>query len=372
MQSASFPTPSPVPTVTPTERPPFQRVFANSAADDDLIVGAHYYPWYSERTHWNEGRTDTPTRGDYDSRDLRTINQHIDEATGHGIDFFNISWWGPGSWEDNTLKDAILRADLIDDISFTIFYETLGRLIHTSGDVKVNLDNAANRATLVDDFKYLAEEYFDHPSYLRIDGKPVVVIYLTRTFTGDVAGAISHLRSELLSVGHDLFIVADEVYWQDPLRPEVIAGIRNYDAVFAYNMHYSQPVYWQDPLRPEVIAGIRNYDAVFAYNMHYSQPEVGERFVERSLDHYRRWATATSKAGTDFIPGVMPGFDARYIRSPNPYVVERSAERFAQFTTGGLDLLGPHTPCNAKYCFSDQLQRMARRYGDRTIGGAWL
>ncbi len=38
----------------------------------------------------------------------------------------------------------------------------------------------------------------------------------------------------------------------------------------------------------------------------------------------------------------MPGFDARYIRSPNPYVVERSAERFAQFTTGGLDLLGPH------------------------------
>ena len=311
VQSASFPTPSPVPTVTPTERPPFQRVFANSAADDDLIVGAHYYPWYSGRTHWNEGRTDTPTRGDYDSRDLRTINQHIDEATGHGIDFFNISWWGPGSWEDNTLKDAILRADLIDDTSFTIFYETLGRLIHTSGDVKVNLDNAANRATLVDDFKYLAEEYFDHPSYLRIDGKPVVVIYLTRTFTGDVAGAISHLRSELLSVGHDLFIVADEVYWQDPLRPEVIAGIRNYDAVFAYNMHYSQP-------------------------------EVGDRFVERSLDHYRRWATATSKAGTDFIPGVMPGFDARYIRSPNPYVVERSAERFAQFTTGGLDLLGPH------------------------------
>ena len=64
VQSASFPTPSPVPTVTPTERPPFQRVFANSAADDDLIVGAHYYPWYSgcitANLKWGSGSWNVP------------------------------------------------------------------------------------------------------------------------------------------------------------------------------------------------------------------------------------------------------------------------------------------------------------------------
>ena len=321
----AIPTPTatapPLPTVahtpepTPTATPPYTRKRQNIAAQDNILVGAHYYPWYSSKTHWDEGRTDTPVRGDYDSRDRVTINQHIDEATGFGIDFFNMSWWGPGSWEDKTLRDHFLDADLIDEISFSVFYETLGRLKHTTnsstGALTVDLSDPANRATLIADFKYLAQEYFDHPSYLKIDGKPVVMIYLTRTFSGDIPGAVSELRSELRDLEHELFMVADEVYWKDPNTPQLIERIAPYDAVFAYNMHYSNPT-------------------------------VSDHFIERSLQMYHRWQSAAAEAGVDFIPAAMPGFDATKITHPNPYIIKRSPEKFAQFIQGSLTLLGEH------------------------------
>ena len=310
-----LPTVAPTPEPTPTATPPYTRKRQNIAAQDNILVGAHYYPWYSSKTHWDEGRTDTPVRGDYDSRDRVTINQHIDEATGFGIDFFNISWWGPGSWEDKTLRDHFLDADLIGEISFSVFYETLGRLKHTTdsstGALTVDLNDPANRATLIADFKYLAQEYFDHPSYLKIDGKPVVMIYLTRTFSGDIPGAVSELRSELRDLGHELFIVADEVYWGNPDTPQLIERIAPYDAVFAYNMHYSNPT-------------------------------VSDHFIERSLQMYHRWQSAAAEAGVDFIPAAMPGFDATKITHPNPYIIKRSPEKFAQFIQGSLTLLGEH------------------------------
>lgn len=44
----------------------------------------------------------------------------------------------------------------------------------------------------------------------------------------------------------------------------------------------------------------------------------------------------------DFIPAAMPGFDASKITHPNPYIIERSPEKFAQFIQGSLTLLGEH------------------------------
>ena len=42
-----------------------------------------------------------------------------------------------------------------------------------------------------------AEHYFTNRSYLRIDGRPVVFLYLARTLTGDVAGMIHGARTVL-------------------------------------------------------------------------------------------------------------------------------------------------------------------------------
>src|SRR3546814_10561410 len=59
----------------------------------------------------------------------------------------------------------------------------------------------------------LADTYFDHPSYLRVDGRPVVILYLTRVLVGDVAGAMAEVREMLRARGHDPYVIPDEVFW---------------------------------------------------------------------------------------------------------------------------------------------------------------
>jgi hypothetical protein len=73
-----------------------------------------YYPWYATNPwrHWNHpdrqppagiATTSMPKLGPYDSRDLTVIEQHARWITDSGAGGINISWWGPGSYEDRAV-----------------------------------------------------------------------------------------------------------------------------------------------------------------------------------------------------------------------------------------------------------------------------
>lgn len=66
-------------------------------------VGVYYYVWYPH--HWNGTKewtvVDVPILGYYASNNESIIKQHLDWFKYAGIDFGNISWWGPNSYEDN-------------------------------------------------------------------------------------------------------------------------------------------------------------------------------------------------------------------------------------------------------------------------------
>ncbi len=274
----------------------------NAAAE---LIGAYYYPWYSETRHWTEGYKGIPVLGEYDSRDQQVINTHIEWAVSNGIDFFAMSWWGPGSWEDVTLREHFLKASLIDRIKFCIHYETWGRLKVSCW--WVNLNDPANRERLRQDFEYLRDTYFNHPSYLLIDGKPVVIIYLARTFVGDVKNVISELREEL---EENVYLIGDLVYWQNPDAP------------------------WQRRL-------IQQFDAVTAYNMYIPFPGIGKNFVDRVSRRYEEWRQVASELGVGFIPSVMPGFDDTAVRRAKHPVIERSPQLFRDFCSRALQHLDP-------------------------------
>ena len=269
---------------------PYIRQFENFSKTDEVFVLAAYYPWYNP-SHWREGYKEKPLLGLYYSQDGIVLNKHIDWATGHGIDGFVISWWGPYSFEDTTIKN-LLKCDLIKDIKFVILYESLGRLKYSKdGDISINLSDSYNRAVLVNDFTYLNENYFKHPSYMKIDEKPAVFIYLTRVFTGDIAGAINNLRKT-----DDIFLIGDEVYWQDPRTSEVMERIKLYDGITAYNMH-------------------TNIGSII------------ENFETRVFEKYREWLEVVKSLDRYFIPSSIPGFDDRAVRTGN-IPIPRSVERF--------------------------------------------
>jgi len=140
-------------------------------AQQDTIVAAFYYPWYSSSPaiHWPERylREDLvpaqpPLIGEYTSTSSTVLDQHIAWSETYGIDAWIVSWWGTDSWEENALSSSVQDALTGSDIRFTIIYE--------SGILPSwNWDNSSTRIRFKDDMLYLAETYFNHPNYLRID-----------------------------------------------------------------------------------------------------------------------------------------------------------------------------------------------------------
>ncbi|MBN1640651.1 MAG: glycoside hydrolase family 99-like domain-containing protein [Anaerolineae bacterium] len=303
---------SPVPAATelPVLLPvPYQRQMGSTVDRDAILVGAYWYPWYGIERHWDEGYLGTPTLGEYDMTRPEVIDRHIDWATGYGVDFFIASWWGPGSFEDQVLRTALPAASLCDEMRFAVLYETMGQLEMRGG--RVDLTDPANRDQLLADVRYLAETYFRRPTYLTIQGRPVLFVYLTRVFAGDVEGAFQDVRNAVReTTGQDVFIVGDQVYWHAPRVAEVLP-----------------------------------YDAVTAYNMHTSVPTIADGFAGYVLGQYARWADVCAEAGVAFIPGVLPGFDDSAVRPQARHPpIPRSLELFGEQLGGALDMVDPRVP----------------------------
>jgi hypothetical protein len=285
---------------------PYIRQFENIAKTDDILVGVYYYLWYgSNGVHWNEGYKGKPLLGEYDSGDEIVISKHIDWMTGYGIDFILPSWWGP-EYEgykgepDKNFKN-FLHNPLIKDIKFGVNYESLGRLKYAirDRDIVIDMSDPQNIQQIIKDFDYLSITYFSSQSVLKVNGKIFSFFYLSRCYTGDVNGAFQQLQNFLKKRGYELYIVGDEVYWQDPSISPWKERIRLYDGVTPYNMLEA----------PEKVMNF-------------------EKLVDKK---YGEWYHVCKSIGVQFIPDALPGYDDRVARphAQNP-VLPKTPERFRE------------------------------------------
>ncbi len=113
-----------------------------------------YYPWYGADPwrHWDQwervpphdlAATSVPKLGAYDSRDAAVLERHAEWIAESGAGAVNVSWWGPGSFEDRAvhLLMDVMRAH---DLKVTFHLEPYAD------------DRAARFA---DDVAYLVREY---------------------------------------------------------------------------------------------------------------------------------------------------------------------------------------------------------------------
>jgi glycoprotein endo-alpha-1,2-mannosidase len=232
------------------------------------LVGAYYYLWNPEnfaggtlRAHLVPPQLPAPAL--VNSESPRTAARDITNARKAGINFFAIDWWphDPGySGEDYQQADdamaSFLKAPNISRMRFAMFYETWnlgfdpGRE-STPVTFQMELHFEADMASF-------AEHYFHNPSYLRIDGRPVVFLYLTRTLTGDVAGMMQGARTVLKRLGFNPYFIGDEVYWRvtpedpNPAGPILtttpqVNRIEQFDAVTSYILYYGDPDFLLGP-----------------------------------------------------------------------------------------------------------------------------
>ena len=277
------------------------------------LVGAHCYLWFPENFKHGtlRGKLAPPQRRsvkDYNSHDPATAEQHIAWCSQYGIDFLTLDWWPNRPQQNAAITNGFLRAANIADIRFCIFYETWG--LGFNKDYGCTELDDAGRDRLIEQLSGIADAFFDHPSYLRIAGRPVIVLYLTRTLTGQYAEAVAGFRERAGRMGFDPYIIGDEIFWK--VSPLLDPGTIPH------------------PLTDRPQPGRMGcFDAITAYNM-YENGNTTQRgygakstFVADVADCFRRFREA---AGTeiDFVPSVIPGYNDRGVRRvADHYVIPR-------------------------------------------------
>ncbi len=301
------------------------------------LVAAHYYLWFP--AHFEGGRylrarlrpPQRPWLGEYSSSSAATVEQHIAWASSFGVDVFTLDYWPSAPERNARIDEAFLAARNLDHVRFCIFYE----LADLGYDVASG--NTVFDALAVDRFLHdmedIATRYFPHPSQLRIDGRPVIVLYVTRTATGRFAEAMLHFRHRMAQLGFDPFVIGDEVFWvvaredgsgnsEEPQRGRIAL----FDAITAYNLY--------DSSRP----GHAGYGAQSAF--------LADARV--LFARYREAAPATP-----VIPLAMPGYNDRATRpEARHHVIPRQWTRgagegtfFAEWLRGfTLPLVDPRVP----------------------------
>ena len=163
------------------------------------------------------------------------------------------------------------------EVEFCIHYESPGRL---GSFEDPRFDN------LIDDFRYFARTFFPEDNYLRIDGRPVVIIYLTRAYFTDPESHqhIQQLREAIQDeFGFNPFLIGDDYFTANSFSPERSAL---WDAITSFDVYG------------------------MAFKDMGGTPEAVERLREinagaRDLAH---------RQGVGFVPTISPGYNDTAVR----------------------------------------------------------
>jgi hypothetical protein len=160
------------------------------------MVWTFYYPWYNANSWSSQILKDHPVPS-YSSDDTSTMTRQIDEAQAAGIDGFISSWWGPNSYTDQNLQ-RLLDVAQKKNFKISIYFETLTDKGPRSKD------------EILSWLEYLISTYRDHPAFMKVNGKPLVVIWASETVSIEAwRDIISQLRlkgldATFIAMGYNL------------------------------------------------------------------------------------------------------------------------------------------------------------------------
>jgi hypothetical protein len=163
----------------------------------------------------------------------------------------------------------------------------------------------------IESIEYFSQNYFNHPQYLKIDGKPVVILYQAfvhhNIFGFDsLKEVVDDIRNTADASGYEIYLVGDvmEYVHDDWWLPEILERVALFDAITSYvildagtSSNFSERV-----LSPyeEMVGGYQNISTFF-------------NNLSSSLD-------------VDFIPPVTVGFNNSYVYNigKDDYLVDRT------------------------------------------------
>lgn len=257
------------------------------------MIGAFYYPWYgSSDWQFKTARglleePQMPVLGWYDNvSSVDTFINHLVWADRYGIDFLSLSY------SRNTLKTInryfkhLIDNNIKTNVKLTFHIETLEYF----DDNPIPYDGSSQSGdfvyrTLRNEFRYIIENYLSE-YMLTLNGKPVIMLYVTRRIPTNVLFIFDKIREDIKNLFNvDIFIMADDVFWKESEFTDDEERLKYFDLSYCYNPYVSED---------------------FFGNEQY----VGKQYIDHVVDDLYKKNIWKEK----FIPTVLPRYNDRGVR----------------------------------------------------------
>lgn len=207
----------------------------------DILVGAHNCPlWEADKpSMWSQllkHPERTPALGFYAQENPEVADWETKWASEHGVSFFIYCWYRASQGKPvemrfgSAIHDALFKSRFVDKMKFTIMWENQSR--GTSGVADEN-DLMTNL------LPFWIDNYFKHPSYVKVDNKPLLFIYRPEFLIDDLGGeanvvkAFDRMRQACKEAGFDGLYLLGEYRGLDPEHLKLMKRI-GLDYTFAY------------------------------------------------------------------------------------------------------------------------------------------
>jgi len=206
-----------------------------------VLVGAHHCPlWEADKPEmWAnvlKHPERTPALGFYAQENPEVSDWETKWAVEHGISFFIYCWYRASQGEPvkmrfgSAIHDALFKSKFVDKMEFTIMWENQARGQAGVADEKDLMTNL---------LPFWIENYFKHPSYLKIGNRPVLFIYRPEFLVDDLGGvenvakAFDRMRQACRDEGFDGLYLLGEYRGLDANHLRLMKQL-GLDYTFAY------------------------------------------------------------------------------------------------------------------------------------------